>query len=135
MFPFRSLLRNFTLDNSNHTLTPDKSKKVYCSPKHWNYLNPRISFVFSFLSVQFKYSVQHCVLIKFWSLHLTCFHSSSHFFFFPVICFELPLIRTFFDFPEGSSYQELTVLIFFCCQKFVLKVMLNSYKYNAPIKI
>ena len=114
---------------------PDKSKKVYCSPKHWNYFNLHIFFVSSFLSVQFKYSVQHCVLIKFWSVHVTCFHSSSHFFSFSGFCFEFPLTRTFFDFPEGSSNQELTVLVFLCCSKFFFKVMLNSYKYDAPIKI
>ena len=47
-----------------------------------------------------KYSVQHCEFIKFWSVHVTCIHSSHPIFLFPVICFELPLTRTFFDFPR-----------------------------------
>ena len=33
-------------------------------------------------------------------MHVTCIHSSHPIFLFPVICFELPLTRTFFDFPR-----------------------------------
>ena len=40
-------------------------------------------------SVQFKYNVQHCEFIKFWSVHVT-FAFISHFIFLsPGICFEL----------------------------------------------
>ena len=58
----------------------------------------------------------------------------------PISFFSGYLLRTpansnLFDFPEGSGYQELTVLVFLCCSKFFFKVMLNSYKYDAPIKI
>ena len=34
-------------------------------------------------------------------------------FFFGVICFKLPITRTFFFCPEGSSYQESTVIVLY----------------------
>ena len=34
-------------------------------------------------------------------------------FFFGVICFKLPITRTFFFCPEGSSYQESTVVVLY----------------------
>ena len=37
MFPLRSLIYNFTLDSSNHVLSPSKvgKKTLYWHPKHW----------------------------------------------------------------------------------------------------
>ena len=33
-------------------MLPDKLKKVFCNPKHWNFLNNHLLFVFTFLSVK-----------------------------------------------------------------------------------
>ena len=70
-----------------------------------------------FLSVQFKYSVQHCIFIKLGSVHVTCIHSPSHF----LLCGYL--LRTpdnlnshklelFSLSREGLSYLESTVVFF-----------------------
>ena len=64
-----------------------------------NYFNSHVFFVFTFLSVQLKYSAQHYLLSSFEVCMLLAFipHpiSSS-----PVICFILLLTQTFFDFPS-----------------------------------
>ena len=33
-------------------MLPDKLKKVFCNPKHWNFLNNHVLFVFTFLSIK-----------------------------------------------------------------------------------
>ena len=68
-------------------------KKVYCSPKHWNYFSNHEFFVFTFLSVQFKYSVQRCVFVKFEVCILVAFIPHT-IFLFPVICFKFSITRT-----------------------------------------
>ena len=79
-FPWISFIMyiyyNFTLSNSNHAFSLTKRD---CSPKHLNYFNNHVFFVFTFLSVQFEYSVPHCVLIKFEVCMLLAFIPPSHF--------------------------------------------------------
>ena len=68
------------------------------SLKHWNYFNNHLFFVFTFLSVQFKYSsVQHCVFIKFCMFLAFIPHPISS---FRVICFILLITQT----PAGSNF-------------------------------
>ena len=81
MFLFKSFLYKFTLDISNHDLSDWQVEKSVLKSETLKLflINNHVLFVFTFLSVQFKYSVQHCVFIKLWSVHVTCFHSPSHF--------------------------------------------------------
>ena len=78
---------------------PDKlvEQKVHCSPKHWIYFNNHE--LCTLMSVQFKYSVQHWVFIKPWSVRVTWIHSPSHSLLVLVIYFELWLTQTIFNFP------------------------------------
>ena len=112
------------------------------------------SFVFTFLSVHFNYIVMGpwilIKLINFWWSRLTALPVSTtikwdcfenHFFaLFLVICYEFSITRTpdnlhfFFDFLEGSSYQESTVLkcskyLILCFETLKSRAILSNWRW------
>ena len=119
---------NFCFPLANFCIGNWGKKTVYWSPKHWIYIKTSLSIsVFTFLSLQFKinsvsipvYFVKFfcCILIKVcclinlhlllplkWRVYDSCIPSPSIYFAYlliPVICFELLIIQTFFDFPRS----------------------------------
>ena len=101
MFPFRSFLYNFTLDNSNHVISAwqVRKKTMYWSPRHWIYFKATASILCLYFFVT-PVQIQ-CPFL--YTLLYNCILSPPIclFFLFPVICFKLnPIIWTFFDFPR-----------------------------------
>ena len=65
-FPFRPFLYSFTLDNSKHAISSwqVRKKKPCTEVQDIEFISkqPRQFFVFTFLSLQFKFSVHSCIL-------------------------------------------------------------------------
>ena len=79
LFPFISFLHKFNLDNSNHDLSSRQVEKKCTAVRNIEIiLTTMYTFSLPFC-FQFKYSVQNCVFIKFWSVPVACIHSPSHF--------------------------------------------------------
>ena len=78
----RQFQYNFTLDNSNHALSARqvRKKKQQCTEVRTFNLSIKQQcqfFVFTFMSLQFKFSVHSCILIKlccliFFKIYISC---------------------------------------------------------------
>ena len=111
--PFSSFLYNFTLDNSNHVVSSWQVGKESCTEvRNIEFISrqPSKFFVFTFCSLQFKFSVHSCILC-----YLIVFPSHP----FAYLLTSGYLLQTPHNFNffaislEGSSYRESTVFFLF----------------------
>ena len=66
LFSFRPFLNNFTLDNSNHVFSAWQVQKTseLLAVRNIEFISKQLCILCLFLSVQFKYIFQRCILIK-----------------------------------------------------------------------
>ena len=143
MFPLRSFQYNFTLDNSNHALSAwqvGKKTTMYWSPKHWIYFKTIMSVLclsFFFLSLQFKFSVHYCILIKLCCLIPCSKYQSLFLAVFEVKCawylHSLPihLLISLFPVALHKCRLNITMLCFYCLTRSTDLVSIYSCNYSS----
>ena len=81
---------------------PDKSKKVHCSPKHWNYFNDHVFIVFkkSPSIIPIMWNPEYSPGIEPW-----CFLLQSMIKF---VCLLVCFVFVFLCTPKGYLYEKIT---------------------------